>query len=131
MSGPRSTRSQDAVRTIRLLAGWRVRYALTAHQAEVLLLVHAAGATTAATLSREIGITTASMARLVAQLERSGWLVRVPDVGDARKVLLQPSKQLATAVAEFDEGADDGVAPVVELSVRPAGSTADVVGPNS
>ncbi len=85
------------------LAHWRVRHQLTAHQAEVVVHLYDHGAITSADLSRAIGITTASMARLVARLEASGWLRRVPDERDGRRVVLQPTKQLVRAIEELDE----------------------------
>ncbi|MCW2974194.1 MAG: Winged helix DNA-binding domain [Thermoleophilia bacterium] len=77
------------------LALWRVERGITAHQAEVLVHVLDAGATSAADLSRRVGISTASMSRLLEQVELADWIVRVPDPRDARRVLVQPSKRLA------------------------------------
>lgn len=105
--------SHAAAHMIRVLAAWRVKHALTGHQAEALLLVHDVGAVTSATLSRDLGLTTASMARLVARLETDGWLQRVPDGTDARQILLQPTKHLVRACAELDPG---GAAPRSALS---------------
>ena len=77
-------------------AVWRVEQGITAHQAEVLVHVLDAGATSAADLSRRVGISTASMSRLLEQVEAAEWIVRVPDPRDARRVLVQPSKRLAS-----------------------------------
>ncbi|MCW2949428.1 MAG: transcriptional regulator, MarR family [Thermoleophilia bacterium] len=79
---------------LRELTAWRVELGLTAHQAEVLVHVLDAGATSAAELSRNVGISTASMSRLLEQIEAAGWVIRVPDPRDARRVLVQPSKRL-------------------------------------
>jgi len=80
---------------LRSVATWRVGQGLTAHQAEVLIHVLDAGATSAADLSRRVGISTASMSRLLEQVELNDWIVRVPDPRDARRVLVQPAKKLA------------------------------------
>lgn len=96
--------SGDPASMVRTLAAWRVRHGLTGHQAEVLLLVHDAGAVTSATLSRDLGLTTASMARLVALLVGQEWIHRVPDGRDARQILLQPTKRLVRACAELETG---------------------------
>ena len=92
----------DTARSLACLAAWRTRRQLTAHQAEVLVHVHAASAATAADVCRVMGITTASMARIVAQLVAGGWVVRLRDRDDARRLILQPSKQLVLALAELE-----------------------------
>ena len=84
---------------LRSVAAWRVGQGLTAHQAEVLIHVLDAGATSAADLRRRVGISTASMSRLLEQVELNDWVVRVPDPRDARRVLVQPSKKLAAESA--------------------------------
>lgn len=88
----------DAARLARLIARWRVAHGLTANQAEALLQTYDAGALSAAELSRRIGITTASMSRLLAGLEGNGWIVRVPDPDDARRSFVQAGKRLAVAI---------------------------------
>lgn len=85
--------------SIRTVARWRVAQGLTAHQAEVCLVVLDSGAISAAEISRAIGITTASMSRLLAQLEQAGWVVREPDTRDARRQVVRPAKRLANSVA--------------------------------
>jgi DNA-binding MarR family transcriptional regulator len=91
----RIDRLGDVARVLRDFASWRVGLGITAHQGEVLVHVLDAGATSAADLSRRVGISTASMSRLLEQVEAAGWILRVPDPRDARRVLVQPSKQLA------------------------------------
>lgn len=86
-----------------LVAAWRSLHGLTAHQAEVLLHLYASGAITAADACRVIGLTTASMTRIVARLEAAGWLLRIRDDADARRLILQPTKQLVRAIEELDE----------------------------
>lgn len=82
----------------RAIARWRVGHGLTANQAEALLQTYDAGALSAAELSRRIGITTASMSRLLAGLERDGWIVRAPDPYDGRRNFVQAGKRLAVAI---------------------------------
>ena len=57
---------------------------------------------TAAEVCRIIGITTASMTRIVAHLENDGWLLRIRDDADARRLILQPTKRLALAMQELE-----------------------------
>lgn len=88
----------EAARIARAVARWRVGHGLTANQAEALLQAFDAGALSAAELSRRIGITTASMSRLLAGLERDGWIERAPDPDDARRSFVQAAKRLAVAI---------------------------------
>lgn len=120
MSGP--TDIHAIARTLGIVAAWRSVHGLTAHQAEVLVQVHAAGAMTAAQVCRVIGITTASMTRIVGHLEQGGWLLRLRDDADARRLILQPTKQMARAIDELEHAltaaharVDEGGAPVDEF----------------
>jgi DNA-binding MarR family transcriptional regulator len=87
-----------AATAARAIARWRVEHRLTANQADVLIQTFAAAAISAADLSRHVGITTASMSRLLAGLEAEGWIVRTADPADARRNFVQPSKRLAVAI---------------------------------
>jgi DNA-binding MarR family transcriptional regulator len=102
VTDPRS-RIAPLVDGVRVLVGWRTAHRLTCHQAEILVLLYDAGAATSAELSRGIGITTASMARIVPKLEGGGWIERTADERDARRTLLLPTKQLSRAIEELDE----------------------------
>jgi DNA-binding MarR family transcriptional regulator len=82
-----------------VLAAWRIDNGLTANEGAVLLEIHWAGAVGAAALSRAVGISTASMSRMIARLEVEGWLIRSGDERDGRRLLIQPSKRLVNAVA--------------------------------
>lgn len=101
MTGPADVHS--VARTLGIVAAWRSVHRLTAHQAEVLVQVHAAGAITAAQICRVIGITTASMTRIIGHLEQGGWLLRVRDDADARRLILQPTKKMARAIDELQQ----------------------------
>jgi DNA-binding MarR family transcriptional regulator len=87
-----------AARIGRAIAQWRVSQGLTANQADALLQTWDAGALSAADLSRRIGITTASMSRLLAGLERDEWIVRAPDPYDARRSYVQAGRRLSIAI---------------------------------
>jgi DNA-binding MarR family transcriptional regulator len=100
MTSPDDIRS--VARTLGIVAAWRSLNGLTAHQSEVLVQVHAAGAITAAEVCRVIGITTASMTRIIGHLEHGGWLLRVRDDTDARRLILQPTKQMARAIDDLE-----------------------------
>lgn len=96
------TGTPHIARVLDAVAAWRTAHGLTAHQAEVLIHVHARGAITASDACRRIGITTASMTRIVAHLEAGGWLLRLRDDADARRLLLQPTKQMANAIEALE-----------------------------
>ena len=109
-------RFRQAARAARAVARWRVEHGLTANQADVLIHCFAAAAISAAELSRQVGITTASMSRLLANLERDGWVVRAPDPLDARRSFVQASKRLAVAMEgllqELEAGDADDAGPL-------------------
>lgn len=89
---------REAARVARAIATWRTRHSLTANQADALIQAFAAASISAADLSRLVGITTASMSRLLARLEQDGWIERAPDPQDARRSFVQASKRLAVAM---------------------------------
>lgn len=91
----------SVARALGIIGAWRSVHGLTAHQAEVLIQIHAAGAITAADVCRIIGITTASMTRIVGHLEQVGWLLRIRDGADARRLILQPTKKLARGMDDL------------------------------
>lgn len=97
----------------RVVAAWRAPLGLTANQGDVLLQVFAGGAVSAAHLTRVVGITSASMSRLLGVLEEGGWILRTPHPDDARATVVQPSKRLVLALEDLER---DLAAPV---PVRP------------
>ena len=102
MSDPRAV--AQIVPVARALATWRVRHGLTANQAEVLVHVFDRGTVTGSELAHLVGITTASMTRLLAVLERDGWVHRHPDPQDGRRVVVRPSKQCVRALDDLRIG---------------------------
>lgn len=52
-------------------------------------LIDRAGRLTAGQLARELGLTTGAVTALIDRLEKLGYLRRVPDPGDRRRVLLE------------------------------------------
>lgn len=103
---------------MRVVAAWRTSCGLTANQGEVVTHVYDHGAVTASQLSRLVGITTASMTRLVARLEADGWIERSPDAFDGRRIVLQPTKQLVRAIDDLEARLD--TAPAIVRDERPA-----------
>ena len=97
-------RLREVAALLHRISAWRAAAHLTAHQAEVVIHVLDSGAISAAELSRRVGISTASMSRLLEQVEKAGWVVRFPDPRDARSAVVQPSKQLAAALSELVSG---------------------------
>lgn len=98
----RPSRIHELTSTLQVVAAWRAGNGLTANQGEVVAHVYDHGAVTASQLSRLVGITTASMTRLVARLEADGWIERSPDAYDGRRIVLQPTKQLVRAIDELE-----------------------------
>lgn len=102
MSRVPASRIHELTVTMQVVAAWRTAHRLTANQAEVVSHVYDHGAVTASQLSRLVGITTASMTRLVARLEADDWIERSPDAYDGRRIVLQPTKQLVRAIDELE-----------------------------
>lgn len=99
----RPSRIHHLTSTIKLVAAWRTEHSLTANQAEVLLHVYDAGAVTSSELSRLVGITTASMTRLINRVETGGWVSRTPDENDRRRIVLRATKQLSRAIDDIEQ----------------------------
>ena len=55
------------------------------------------------------------MARIVAQLVEGGWIVRLRDLDDARRLILQPSKQLVLELGELERTLGDPSSRPTEL----------------
>jgi DNA-binding MarR family transcriptional regulator len=105
--GPRSGSRGDALAAAatvaRVVAAWRAPLGLSANQAEVLLQVYDGGAVSAAHLTRVVGITSASMSRLLGVLEEGGWILRAPHPDDARASVVQPTKRLVLVLEQLEQ----------------------------
>lgn len=62
-------------------------------------IVHRQGRITAGDLGREAGLTSGAMTALLDRMERAGYLQRVRDTGDRRKVYVEPTAKV-NALAE-------------------------------
>lgn len=49
------------------------------------------GPATAATLAHRVGLTSGSVSRMIDRLDAAGCIARVPDPGDRRRVLIEPT----------------------------------------
>lgn len=81
------------------LLGQQLRQMVAAHglnrsQGAILGLLHHAGEDlTASDLTRRLGLTAASMSKLLAQMEQEGLIVRTPHPQDARALLIRLTSQ--------------------------------------
>ena len=62
-------------------------------------IIHRQGRITAGDLGREAGLTSGAMTALLDRMERAGYLQRVRDTGDRRKVYVEPTAKV-NALAE-------------------------------
>src|SRR3954452_8167384 len=85
---------------------------------KTLLLLRGMGALTAGEIAQHTGLTTASVTNLIDRLERKGFVQRMRDVSDRRRVMVQPiearlaelDRVFSQAVGTFDsllDGYDD------------------------
>lgn len=78
----------------------RAQLELSANEYLILQQLLTSGPLTSAELSRRIGVTTASMAALVSGLEERGFVHRVPDTNDGRRILTYASKGMVNRMAQ-------------------------------
>ncbi|MEV4898551.1 MarR family transcriptional regulator [Nonomuraea sp. NPDC055795] len=74
-----------------------------------LLCLHAlnrAGASTAGALSTQLGRTTGAVTHMIDRLEKGGYVRRLPDPQDRRRVLVEASASGLERIALFYEGID-------------------------
>lgn len=94
------------------------RLGLSAVEHKALGLVQRRGPLTAGALARQTGLTSGAVTGLVDRLERAGYVRRVPDPGDRRRVLVaavperrpdldglfgELGREMATFMAAYDE----------------------------
>jgi DNA-binding MarR family transcriptional regulator len=107
---------------------------------DCLHLLHRHGATTAGVLAGRIGLTPGSVSRMIDRLADAGYVKRVPDPHDRRRLLVEPTEAglaLVTTyyagltactqqnLAAFDEDQLRALLRFVELSTRSVTSEVD------
>jgi DNA-binding MarR family transcriptional regulator len=87
-------------------------HATLAHQLDLhptdykaLSILERLGAMTAGEIARHSGLATASVTNLIDRLERKGFVRRVPDSRDRRRVMVEPIVDRVTAARELFESA--------------------------
>lgn len=84
----------------RLVAQLRARLRLSSNEMNVLLLLHDGGACSMTELSRQARILRAATSTLVDRLVGDGWVTRVGDHRDRRRVLVAPTDRFEDALLE-------------------------------
>lgn len=83
------------------------RVGLGPTEEKTLLLLSGAGSFTAGDIARHTGLTTASVTDLIDRLERKGFVRRVRDSKDRRRVIVEPDRaklaELAEVFSSFQE----------------------------
>jgi DNA-binding MarR family transcriptional regulator len=64
-------------------------------------LLHQAGTMTAGQLAEGSGLTSGATTRMIDRLERAGYIRRLPDSGDRRRVLVELTPRARKLAAEF------------------------------
>ena len=72
---------------------------LGATDEKTLFILQRYGSLTAGEIAQQTGLTTASVTNLIDRLERKGFVQRVRDTADRRRVIVQPNQ---ARLAEFD-----------------------------
>ncbi len=114
-----------------------IRFGLTESDVEALEVLLDAGATTAGRLSEVMGLTTGAVTRVIDRLEQAGYVRRVPDPADRRRVIVEVVAGKAAAVgaalgrveergaAEIGDYTDEELAIIEHFLVRMAAITQD------
>jgi DNA-binding MarR family transcriptional regulator len=76
-----------------------IRFGLSESDVEALELLIDAGAATAGRLSELMGLTTGAVTRVIDRLEQAGYVRRVPDPADRRRVIVEVVPEKVAAVA--------------------------------
>ena len=75
-----------------------VRFGLSESDVEALEVLIDTGAATAGRLSELMGLTTGAVTRVIDRLEQAGYVRRVPDPADRRRVIVEPVPEKLAAV---------------------------------
>lgn len=75
-----------------------VRFGLSESDVEALEVLIDSGAATAGRLSELMGLTTGAVTRVIDRLEQAGYVRRVPDPTDRRRVIVEPVPEKLAAV---------------------------------
>jgi DNA-binding MarR family transcriptional regulator len=75
-----------------------VRFGLSESDVETLEALIDVGATTAGRLSELTGLTSGAVTRVIDRLEQAGYVRRVPDPGDRRRVIVEVDPQKSAAI---------------------------------
>ena len=83
-----------------------IRFGLSESDVEALELLLDNGAATAGRLAELMGLTTGAVTRVIDRLEQAGYVRRVPDPADRRRVVVEPVPEKVAGVgddAQFGE----------------------------
>ena len=75
-----------------------IRFGLTESDVEALEVLLDSGASTAGRLSELMGLTSGAVTRVIDRLEQAGYVRRVPDPTDRRRVIIEVVPEQAAAV---------------------------------
>ena len=116
MSSPESNPRRDALvaailrvtadvaaRKVAYSASVAERLGLAGTDVDVLIALTAEGAMPVGRIGELTGLTTGATTRMVDRLEQAGFVRRVPDPGDRRRVIVEPAGDRARAVARAYE----------------------------
>ena len=114
-----------------------IRFGLTESDVEALEVLLDSGSSTAGRLSELMGLTTGAVTRVIDRLEQAGYVRRVPDPTDRRRVIVEVVSEQAAAVestldrvsqksaAEIGDYTDEELAVIERFLVRVAAITRD------
>jgi DNA-binding MarR family transcriptional regulator len=91
-----------------------LRFGLSESDIEALESLIDLGATTAGRLSELTGLTTGAVTRVVDRLEQAGYVRRVPDPSDRRRVIVEVVPEKIAAIEMTLDRLDDASEPIVE-----------------
>jgi DNA-binding MarR family transcriptional regulator len=112
-----------------------IRFGLTESDVEALEVLLDSGASTAGRLSELMGLTTGAVTRVIDRLEQAGYVRRVPDPTDRRRVIVEVVTEQAAAVestldrvsaksaAEIGQYSDEELAVINDFLTRVAAIT--------